>query len=190
MWSNCNIELITQLKEAERKDNENASQILDNLMECFGDKVMRLAYCYVRDRYIAEDILQEVFYRVYVNLGKFRGDSTYFTWIYRITKNLCQDYLASAYFRRMLPWHNLETRTAYEDAAVQFEDSEGGDIFITVMELPQKYRTVIALYYFEDFTTPEISKILNIKETTVRTRLSRGRDMLRQLLTGEGLGRG
>jgi RNA polymerase sigma-70 factor, ECF subfamily len=169
------------------RGNSNSSEILDYLMRRFGDQVMRLAYYYLRDRYLAEDIFQEAFYRVYINLDKFRRDSSYFTWIYRITVNLCQDYLASAYFRRMLPWHNMDLRAASKTETSLFEAAEGGDVFMKVMDLPDKYRVVIALYYFEELTTPEISKRLNIKETTIRTRLSRGRDMLKESLAGERL---
>ena len=161
--------------------------MLDYLMKRFGAQVLRLAYYHVRDRYLAEDILQEVFYRVYMNLGKFRRDSSYFTWIYRITVNLCRDYKASAYFRRMLPWYNVDLKEASEEQAKLFEKAEGGEVFSRVMDLPQKYRTVIALYYFEELTTPEIAKRLGVKETTVRSRLSRARDMLKGILANEEL---
>ncbi len=154
------------------------AETLDYLMRRFGGQVMRLAYYHVRDRFIAEDIFQEVFCRVYLNLDKFRKDSSYFTWIYRITVNLCRDYKASAYFRRMLPWRVTDMKTPAD--ACMFESAEGGEVFAKVMELPQKYRTVIALYYFDELTTPEIAARLGINETTVRTRLSRGRAMLRQ----------
>jgi RNA polymerase sigma-70 factor (ECF subfamily) len=161
-----------------------ASETLDYLMRRFGDQVMRLAYYHVRDRFLAEDIFQEVFCRVYLNLDKFRKDSSYFTWIYRITVNLCRDYKASAYFRRMLPWYNLETKMPPADAGM-FESAEGGEIFARVMELPQKYRTVIALFYFDGLKTPEIAARLGINESAVRTRLSRGRDMLRDRIDAE-----
>lgn len=187
MALNSNVKVEVNKIGEEPKADGNVSETLDYLMRRFGDQVMRLAYYHVRDRYIAEDIYQEAFYRVYVNLDKFRRDSSYFTWIYRITVNLCQDYLASAYFRRMLPWHNMELGTASKSENALFEAAEGGDVFMKVMDLPPKYRIVIALYYFEELTTPEISKRLNIKETTIRTRLSRGRDMLRESLAGEGL---
>jgi len=66
-----------------------------------------------------------------------------------------------------------------------FETVEGGEIFHKVMDLPLKYRTVLALYYFEEFTTPEIASILKIRENTVRARLSRGRKMLKDVLLRE-----
>jgi RNA polymerase sigma-70 factor (ECF subfamily) len=173
-----------ELKNEAAATGACVSETLDYLMRRFGGQVMRLAYYHVRDRFLAEDIFQEVFYRVYLNLEKFRKDSSYFTWIYRITVNLCRDYKASAYFRRMLPWYNMEIKAPADDTRL-FESAEGGEVFAKVMELPLNYRTAIALYYFDELTTPEISARLGIKEATVRTRLSRGRDMLREVLARE-----
>ena len=172
-------------KEEDLYKENNRSELLDYLMRRFGDKVVKIAYYHVRDRYMAEDICQEVFLRVYKNLDNFCRDSTYFTWIYRITVNLCRDYRASAYFRRILPWHGWDTEDMQGNDERLFEEAEGGEIFRKVMDLPLKYRTVLALYYFEEFTSPEIARMLNIKEDTVRARLSRGRKMLKEILSME-----
>jgi len=176
--------LLAEKKEAFYLEN-NRSELLDYLMRRFSDKVIKIAYYHVRDRHMAEDICQEVFLRVYKNLDKFCKDSTYFTWIYRITVNLCRDYKASAYFRRMLPWCGWDTEDISGTDERLLEAAEGGEVFSKVMDLPLKYRTVLALYYFEEFTTPEIARILKIRENTVRARLSRGRKMLKGLLVKE-----
>ena len=68
-----------------------------------------------------------------------------FTWIYRITVNLCRDTMASADFRRMLPWRSVDIPATEETR--MFEEVEGGEVFRSVMELPHKYRTAISLYY-------------------------------------------
>jgi RNA polymerase sigma-70 factor (ECF subfamily) len=176
--------LLAEKKESLNKDNKR-SELLDYLMRRFGSKVIKIAYYHLRDRYMAEDICQEVFLRVYKNLDKFCGDSSYFTWIYRITVNLCRDYKASAYYRRMLPWCGWDTEDAARTDERLFESVEEGEIFRKVMDLPSKYRTVLALYYFEEFATPEIARILRIRENTVRARLSRGRRMLKERLARE-----
>ncbi|HHY60345.1 MAG TPA: sigma-70 family RNA polymerase sigma factor [Clostridia bacterium] len=170
---------------------EQRTQELEYLMRRFGPKVRKIAYYYVRDRYQAEDIAQEVFCRVYRHLDRFRGESGYYTWIYRITVNLCKDYLRSAYFRRMIPWgefrylHDLKEREER-----MFEAVEGGELFQKVMDLPLKYRTVTALYYFEDMSTAEIAAVLGVKENLVRTRLCRARKILKEILArGEAYGR-
>ncbi|NLC76298.1 MAG: sigma-70 family RNA polymerase sigma factor [Clostridia bacterium] len=163
---------------------DSRSEQLEYLMRRFRHKVLKIAYYHVRDRYQAEDIAQEVFFRVYQKLDSFRGDSSYYTWIYRITVNLCKDYLRSAYFRRMIPWgefrlvDNLKQREER-----MFQRVEGGEIFQKVMALPLKYRTVTALYYFEEMSTAEIAEILHVKENVVRTRLHRARKILREIFT-------
>jgi RNA polymerase sigma-70 factor (ECF subfamily) len=170
---------------AERLKNADAkADMLDYLVRRFGDRVIKLAYYHVRDRHLAEDICQEVFCRVYKNLDRFRGDSAYYTWIYRITVNLCRDYRASAYFRRVLPVR-MEQEVAAAAETRMLEAAEGGEVFSKVMDLPANLRTVIALYYFEGMKTPEIAQALGISEENVRTRLCRGRDMLKEKLAQE-----
>ncbi|MDK2799815.1 MAG: polymerase sigma-70 factor, subfamily [Clostridiales bacterium] len=172
-----NAQRLTEIQKDER---------LEYLMRRFGNKVLKLAYYHVRDRYQAEDIGQEVFYRVYQNLDKFRHDSAYYTWIYRITVNLCRDYLRSAYFRRLLPWGNIKQLDSMRNTTNRlFEAVEGGEVFQKVMDLPVKYRIIISLYYLEGLSTTEIAGILKLREGTVRTRLCRAREMLKDMLSEE-----
>ncbi len=159
---------------------------LDELIKSLGGRVLKLAYYHMRDKYLAEDIAQEVFCRVYKNLRKFRGESDYYTWIYRITVNLCRDYMASAGFRRMLPLRDTDAETSALDETRMFETAEGGEVFQKVMELPVKLRSVISLYYFEDMTTGGIARTLGISESNVRARLCRGRQQLKRTLAQEG----
>ncbi|SHJ81430.1 sigma-70 family RNA polymerase sigma factor [Paramaledivibacter caminithermalis] len=171
-------------------ENHNKNEALEYLMKRFGDKIIKLAYYYVRDRYQAEDIAQEVFCKVYENLDDFRGDSSYYTWIYKITVNKCRDYLASAKFKKLLFWDNikkLDSLNNQSDVNRLFEEAEGGEVFSKVMDLPTKYRMVVVLYYFEEFTTVEIAGILNLKESTVRTRLCRAREKLKNILAEEAI---
>jgi RNA polymerase sigma-70 factor (ECF subfamily) len=171
---------VTERSPLRAERAQDAPDMLDDLIRRFGDRVYKLAYYHVRDRYMAEDIAQEVFCRVYRNLDRFRGDSAYFTWIYRITVNLCRDYTASAGFRRMLPWRSLGDGA--RAAARRFEEAAGGEVFAAVMELPALYRPVRSLHYFEDLKTPEIARMLGISEANVRARLCRGREMLKKML--------
>lgn len=177
----------SKLQLVEKPDKNEA---LDYLMRRFGDKVIKLAYYYVRDRYQAEDIAQEVFYKVYEKLDDFRGDSSYYTWIYKITINKCRDYLTSSSIKKILLWDNVKKINRIKDQYDSnrlFEEVEGGEIFSKVMDLPTKYRVVIVLYYFEEMSTVKIAQILNLKESTVRTRLCRGREKLKKILAEEAL---
>ena len=174
------MDRLDVMEQSEPRACSAQDSVLDDLIRRFGDRVYKLAYYHVRDRYMAEDIAQEVFCRVYRNLHRFRGDSAWFTWIYRITVNLCRDYTASADFRRMLPWRSVESEAGGE--ARMFEEAEGGEVFAQVMSLPVIYRAVISLHYFEDLKTAEIAQMLGINEANVRARLCRGREMLRKAL--------
>ncbi len=175
---------LTEAGERRTCDAQDASDVLGSLMQQYGDRVYRLAYYHVRDAYLAEDIAQEVFCRVYRSLRRFRGDSSYFTWIYRITVNLCRDYMASAALRRTLPSRGVDALPC--DEVRMFERVEGGEVFAQVMRLPDAYRTVISLYYFEDMKTEDIAKLLGISEANVRARLCRGRETLRKALEEAG----
>ena len=170
--------------QPEKTETVNKTEeTLDYLVRRFGPQVIRLAYYHLRDRYLAEDIAQEVFCRAYRNLDKFRNESSYYTWLYRITVNLCRDTKTSAYFKHTLPLSNAEEKAQVQD----YEQKQGGEVFSAVMELPEKYRTVISLYYFDDMPTPEIARALSLKEATVRTRLTRARDLLREAFSEEKL---
>lgn len=177
--------MVDALKKDIIEEDSRAEQ-LEYLMRRFGHKVLKIAYYHLRNHDQAEDIAQEVFCRVYKNLDKFRQECSLYTWIYRITVNLCKDYLRSAYFRRIIPWSDFRYLDNLKKSEERmFEAVEGGDIFQKVMDLPLKYRTVVALYYFDELSTKEISSVLNIKESAVRTRLCRARKMLQDLLWRE-----
>lgn len=172
----------TSIKENSAGDTDKSAQ-LEYLMRRFGKQVHKLAYYYVRDKHLVEDICQEVFIKVYNNLEKFRNESGYYTWIYRITVNLCKDYLKSAAFKRFVAaglvddWYHSAMRTNK-----LFEEVDGGEIFSMVMDLPKKYRVPISLHYFDGFSVSEIADIMRISESNVKVRLHRGRKMLKELL--------
>ncbi|WP_180951165.1 sigma-70 family RNA polymerase sigma factor [Marasmitruncus massiliensis] len=161
--------------------------LLEQMIDQYGSRVLKLAYYYVRNYSDAEDIMQEVFLRVYQNMHSFRGESACFTWIYRITVNLCKDYLLRQGRRQTVP---LVCDTCGESLPEQermFEAAEGGEVFSAVMELPLKYRTVIALYYFDEMPVKEIANALKVSECNVRARLSRGRKLLKEALSAKGM---
>lgn len=160
---------------------QERSLLLEQLMEQYGKKVLKLAYYHVRNRSDAEDILQEVFLRAYRGLPTFRGESSYYTWLYRITINLCRDYMQKNRWGRILPYQEATT----DEQERLFEEAEGGWVFRRVMDLPVKYRTVIALYYFEDMSTKEIAQILKLTEPNVRVRLSRGKKLLKDIVCAQ-----
>ncbi|WP_223589008.1 sigma-70 family RNA polymerase sigma factor [Neobacillus bataviensis] len=158
---------------------------LQQLMEEYGDMVMRLAYTYLKQREVAEDISQEVFISCYKNLETFQNNSTYKTWLYRITVNKCKDYFRSWSYKNIRYQDLFRSVFKSGDKSVESNvvDKENQEmIFEQVLSLPIKFREVIILHYYEELSINEISILLEINSNTVKTRLHRGRHLLGSFL--------
>ncbi|MEH7504653.1 sigma-70 family RNA polymerase sigma factor [Neobacillus drentensis] len=160
-------------------------RIIDELMNQHSRKVYLLAYSYVKDQGLAEDIAQEVFIKCYKSLRHFRGDAQITSWIYRITVNTAKDFLRSRSFNILkypkIFFENITKSESPEDVVIQQDQREG--VLQTVLGLSTKYREVIILYYFQDEKMEDIAEILNMNLNTVKTRLSRARSMLKGKIT-------
>ena len=157
---------------------------LESMMRTYGNDVLRTAYMYVKDIHTAEDIFQEVFIKADRNKESFRGESSVKTWLIRITVNACKDYLKSAYNRRVTPLQEFQ-----ENTLVSENDFDGierkeiqQEVRNAVMSLPETHRDVVLCVYFQGMTVPEAAKTLGLAEGTVKSRLSRAKDKLKQLL--------
>lgn len=162
---------------------------IKRLMDSYGNDVLRIAYIYLKDKHLAEDVFQEVFIKVYKNLDKFRNDSSEKTWIMSITMNTCKDVLRISWFKKVITFNNLDDDLSLKTYAnmddkiinkVQYEE-----LLKEIMNLPIKYKEPLILYYYEDLSTVEISSILKVPEGTVRNRLFRAREMLRSNIDGK-----
>lgn len=160
-------------------------RIIDELMNLHSRKVYLLAYSYVKDKGIAEDIAQEVFIKCYKSLNHFRGDAQITSWIYRITVNTAKDFLRSKSFNILkYPksfFENITKSETPEDVVLQQDQREA--VLQTVLSLPTKYREIIILYYFQDEKMEDIAEILKLNLNTVKTRLSRARAKLKEQIT-------
>jgi len=142
----------------------------------YKDTVYRIALNYYGNPYDAEDTVQEVFIKLYTCNKQFESHEHIRNWLIRVTINMCKNTMR-------MPWRN---RTIdFDDLAesVTFEHHEQSELFLSVMSLPEKYRTVLYLFYYEEFSVKEISKMLKLKESAVTTRLSRARNQLKLDLT-------
>lgn len=162
------------------------SYSIEQLMRSYGNDVLRTAYAFVKDRDTAEDMFQEVFIKAYRSLDKFRGDSSVKTWLIRITINVCKDHLKSAYQQHVVPMMEFQ-----EDAIVSetdYEDVENADrneqIRAAVMSLPDNYREAVTAVYFNEMSVAEAAESLGVAEGTIKSRLSRARDILKTKLEG------
>jgi RNA polymerase sigma-70 factor (ECF subfamily) len=137
--------------------------------------LFRIAFSYLGNKHDCEDILQEAFIRLYYYAPAFPGKEDEKRWIIRVTINLCKNHLRSFWYRNKVNIEDLE-EFAFEQA-----DTEG---LQEILKLPKKYNIVIHLHYIEGYKISEIAEILNLTESTVKMRLKRGRELLRNELEG------
>ena len=161
---------------------------INRLIDLYGQDVLRTAYMYLKDLQKAEDVFQEVFIRVFRKYETFQGRSSEKSWIIRITINLCKDVLRSAWLKRaLLTDKPVEEELPQEGESLESrvaQDAEDKLLFSEVMNLKTEFKDVILLYYYHGYDTKEISEILKVKEGTVRSRLHRARQILKERLEG------
>lgn len=162
-------------------EKQERDQLLLTAMDSYGDYLVRLTYAIVKDEKKAEDIVQEVFIRYYLNLEKFEGRSSVKTYLYRIAVNECHNYFKSWAYRKMeisnLFGHLLVNKDTPEKEILQKESD--GNIAKLIDMLPLKYREVIWLHYYSELSVTEIADVLDCPVNTVKTRLARGRKLAR-----------
>ena len=179
-------ETVDLVRPAEPDLPEDPAAALEILMATYGNMVLRVAYMYVHDRQWAEDISQEVFVRAYRYWRQFRRESSVKTWLCRITANCCQDRLRSRSFRET-PVEEMPTVQDEADAEAEaVANLESTRVMKYVQKLPEVYREAVFLFYYADMSIRDIAQTLNCPEVTVRSRLHRGREALREVLEREG----
>lgn len=139
------------------------------------DTVYRLAYARTGNRFDAEDILQTVFLKLCKGDTVFSDEEHIKAWLLRVTVNTSKNLLTSAWMRLTDGLHENISAPVHEVS----------EVYIEVLRLPVKYRTVIHLHYFEGYSCAQIAKITSTNEATVKTRLKRARQRLEQALKGE-----
>lgn len=147
------------------------------IAEKYMDNIFRLALNYMRSRSEAEDITQNVLIRLYRTEKEFENGDHLRHWLVRVTVNECKRALVS-------PWRKMESIEQLREGFV-FPEEGRRELFDAVMALPKKYRVPIYLYYYEDYSTEEIGRILKVPSATVRTHLRRGRQQLKDSLGGD-----
>lgn len=164
--------------------NTDKEAVIHKLITDYSEQVYLLAYTYVKDHGLAQDIAQDVFYKCYRHLHKYRGEAPLKSWIYRITINTSKDYLKKKSFNVLKfskeMFENMLWTNSTENTAIQKDEAE--NILQCVLSLKQKYREVIILHYFQEMKVNEIKEVLHINANTVKTRLSRGRSLLKEKL--------
>ncbi|MBQ2854685.1 MAG: sigma-70 family RNA polymerase sigma factor [Oscillospiraceae bacterium] len=140
------------------------------LFHRYRDDVYRLAVNYTRSPQEAEDVCQTVFLKLVEQQELTPGKEK--AWLMQVTVNECRDLLRSSWWKR----------TVSLEEAFSMPQREMDETIYLLRKLPPKYRVVLYLHYYEQYTTPEISQLLKIPAGTVSTRLSRGREQLKKMM--------
>ncbi len=149
-------------------------EVIEKIIEEYADMVYRIALTRCQSVENAEDIFQEVFMKFSEKNIKFESKEHEKSWLIRVTINLTKNMKGSAWNRRVVSL----------DENIEFNTKEENEIYSIVCDLPQNYRTVIYLLYYEGYKVNEISKLMRKPEGTIKTWLFRAREMLKEKIEG------
>jgi RNA polymerase sigma-70 factor (ECF subfamily) len=185
-----NDDLLTRLQSGDER-------ALADLADAYGAKIYQLAFRYLRNKEDAEEVTQDVLFKVYRKVGAFRGDAALSSWIYRITFNAAMSRLRTARFQREQEQDRQAAAADGENgppARLDIADwSQMADegvlrsqlrrrVFKAILALPVIYRAPVMLRDIQGMSTEEASAMLKVKDQTLKSRLHRGRLILRKQL--------
>ena len=153
-------------------------QPVKELIECYQDKLFAAAFQMCKNREDAEDVVQDTFIQYHTSRKQFENEEHIRAWLLRVAINRAKN-VNLTFWRR-----NRESLEDYMET-LTYENKESEELFGTVLRLPEKYRIVIHLFYYEEYSVREIAEILKIGESNVKVRLSRGRKLLKEVLKEE-----
>lgn len=150
-------------------------EVFDAKYRLYGDMLFRIAMLSLGSREDAEEAVQETFLRLFTKAPSFTGPEHEKRWLIRVITNLCRDRQKSFWRKHVVPLENLQPYCRTQS-----------DMRLTelVVQLPENCKTVIYLYYYENYPVKEISQILHIGESAVKMRLKRGRTLLKLEMEG------
>ena len=146
---------------------------VERLIETYGQEVYKIAYFYMKNTQLAEDVFQEVFYKVMKNYDKFQHQSSEKTWLIRITINTCKDMLRTSWIKRVTTFGVYQdSKNDYEKPFDIAQQETNRELYELIQKLPSKYKEVILLFYYKELSYEEISEILKISEIFTRIFIS------------------
>ena len=171
---------------------------LADLADTYGSKIHQLAFRYLRNKEDAEEVAQDVLFKVHRKVGEFRGDAALSSWIYRITFNAAMSRLRSGSYQRALEEQRLAAANESDETNDRprfepvdwsamadenlFKSQLRKRMFSAILSLPVIYRAPVMLRDIQGMSTEEASAMLHVKDQTLKSRLHRGRLMLRKQL--------
>ena len=159
---------------------------LQQLVEAYSDGLIRFAYCFVASSSVAEDIMEDTFATIIVTKRRFSPKAKFKTYLYKIARNKCIDYLR--FHKKFVPLCDLENVLVFNDDEADVEKREEKRVLYECLQrLPREYRDVLQLAYLEGFDTQEICTIMRKNTKQVYNLLARAKQRLKILLEKEGI---
>lgn len=156
-----------------------SEQEVNRAIERYSNTVLRLCMIHLKNYADTEDIFQTVFLKYVLSSVLFESEEHEKAWFIRVTINACKDLLKSFFRSRTAPLDEIMEQPARLPP-------DHREVLEAVLSLPQKYRDVVYLHYYEDYTAPQISRILGKNVNTIYTLLNRSKQLLREKLGGDG----
>ena len=156
--------------------NRGNSDDVSAVISMYADMVYRIAYMRTKTPHDADDVFQNVFLAYMQSDRNFETEEHRKAWLIKVTVNSCAKLLGSSWFKKTVP---------LEDDTLHYELPEQYGLLEAIRKLPEKYGTLLYLFYYEQMPISEISKVLDIKEKTIRMQLTRARRLLKDHLEWE-----
>lgn len=155
-------------------------ETLTRLVSQYEVPLQRVCCLYLHDPGLAEDAVQETFLKAYKNLNEFRAQSSEKTWLMRIAVNVCRDMQRGRWFRHV---DRRVTPDMLPEPLMQ-PDGQDIDLTLTVMQLPDKLKEVVILYFYQGMSMGEVAEALGMAQSSVSNRLNRAKEKLHDALEG------
>ena len=156
-----------------------ADDDIKEVIEKYTKLVYGIALTHVKNQIDADDVFQEVFLIYFQKNKVFNDEEHRKAWLINTALNCCRKVTGSTWRKKTVPLDELPDQT------FQFISNDENLVYTALQALPQKYRIVLHLFYYEDLSVEEISNALKIKQGTVRIQLMRGRELVRNKIKGD-----
>lgn len=154
---------------------------MERLVAQYGGAMLRMCCAYLGDAHLADDAVQDAFIKIYRSWRSFDSPAAEKAWVMRVAVNVCKDYLRSAWRRRVSLVDEYPEIPGEPD-----RPREDNVLLEEIMALKPRYRQVILLHYYQQFSVGEIARILSAPQSTISVRLRRARAILQQRLEARG----
>ncbi|MBS7008402.1 RNA polymerase sigma factor [Anaerostipes sp.] len=151
---------------------------LTRTIEIYSDMLRKICFMHLKNYSDVEDVFQDVFLKYMQSDISFESEEHKKAWLIRVTVNRCKDVLKNFFRRNAVSIDSASTEPV-------FLNERDLDVFDAVAKLPTKFKNVVYLFYYEEYTVPEIARILHKKENTIYTWLGRARNKLKENLGGD-----